>query len=82
MPESAFDVFAAALSVTCQWDQQPLAREVKQLPRRIMEEILARCQGNISNRTLDGSIKLLRKLAADAARDSARDFALQVAKAA
>ncbi|MEO0498262.1 MAG: DUF2336 domain-containing protein [Pseudomonadota bacterium] len=81
LPNEAFDVFAAALSVTCQWHTSPHITEVRQLPRRIMEEILARCGGAPEGASINSSMRLLRRLAADAARDSARNFAQAVAKA-
>lgn len=82
LPSEAFDVFAAALSVTCQRENSDMFEDVSQLPRRIMEEIMRRCAGRVRSDAVDDSIKLLRRLAADAARDSARQFALEVAKAA
>ncbi|MEO0637858.1 MAG: DUF2336 domain-containing protein, partial [Pseudomonadota bacterium] len=81
LPEEAFDVFAAALSVTCQWHSSPMIEEVRQLPRRIMEEILSRCDGAPEGASVTSSMRLLRRLAADAARDSARQFALEVSRA-
>lgn len=80
LPAEAFDVFAAALSVTCQWHASPQISEVRQLPRRIMEEILSRCGGAPEGASITSSMRLLRRLAADAARDSARHFAQEVAR--
>ncbi|WP_169833481.1 DUF2336 domain-containing protein [Methylobrevis pamukkalensis] len=79
LPERAFPAFVAALEVWRDLDYDARPGDRFRFSRRMLERILTRYQ-DFSHSDLDDLLAMLRRLAADAAREAARGYVSEVVR--